>query len=320
LLWRAAGVTIACAWLLLPSTLSTAEFLSTRCYIEGVIFSLVAYLCARRNSAWWWPAAALALLSKELFVASLLTLLGLVFLRAQRWRALACAFALAFLYLAYRAWAVGLHVTYSMPLPSLKELIAGLAWLPHSVTYGFESYLVLSVGIILAVAVWRDQPSQRAPFFAAALLFFVSLATLAPITIALLGNVGAPAPWGRSYFVVHALMLVGLGWLARRQNARAVWLLVLPLLVLGASRSVAAWDARKALNRIEGEFFLSHPGELLVSHNDAFWFFDGLARLSPIHAEVVHATLTPPERIAEARKRYPRWWHVREGRLVSVPR
>src|SRR5262249_20160801 len=100
----AVGVTLI--WMVLPSTIVTAEFLSTRGYMEGMLLALGAWVLAQMPGVvplvGCLVLTAAAFLAKELYPTALSVALGLMFLAQKRWRALAALIAVCGGYAAYR--------------------------------------------------------------------------------------------------------------------------------------------------------------------------------------------------------------------------
>ena len=143
--WLALATTIA--WMLLPSTSVLVEFLSTRHYMIGMFWALLAAMSvddalqARpgprgflllRVAAFIW----LSIISKEFFPPAVLTLTFLWFAWQRDWRGAAIPVALGALYAIYRfSMTEPSLVYYGNSLMSVSQVAKLLLRLPY-MTYG----------------------------------------------------------------------------------------------------------------------------------------------------------------------------------------
>lgn len=310
----------ACLWLLLPSTQSTLEFVSTRCYQEGLIFALLALLCVPKRPALMLLFTALAMLSKEMYLATLPTALAFFLLAAKQRKAFVALCALCLAIAAHRIWAVGLSVQYSMALPGPGDVVLLLRQTPRLTLAVEAGNLVWAILALAAAMLYELKPRRRAEIHRFLLVLATAWLTLLPVTHALLqSNVGVTT-WSRSWFAVNTLMIVAAAWvfreLRRRWMAIAGAAAVLALAAQMAFASVHTWNALKQPLWIEAKFMFERPDAVILTKAGAgAWYFPGLASLyhDRALAAVVHSQTDMMQRAALL----DRPWFTRRGDVMQ---
>ncbi len=283
-------------WLFLPSSISVFEFLATRHYVEGLIFSLLAVLAALRGvearDRWrelgWAALAALAYLAaacaKEVFVASALWLLFWLFAAARRFAGAAVMAAAGAAYFGYRLWAVGLMgqgFDSSWGFADRYHLF--LERFPYMLTGNNGGYAVLALAaaIVILAAVNGRVRWAHAAFWLTSLL--IALASVFPVTEHLTYGFRKLGTWYRVIFVVNTLLAALAAWAAARTSWRwpgwALAALAAASIGVGGWRAAGNWDASKALYRADAEFYIANPDKLLYTVLPAPWFMLGVHRL-----------------------------------------
>ncbi|MCC6809130.1 MAG: glycosyltransferase family 39 protein [Deltaproteobacteria bacterium] len=327
----AAAAAAACLWLLLPSTQSTLEFASTRCYQEGLVFSLIALLFCHRylerdrvaDLAGALVAAAFAMWSKELFVATLPTLLGLLLLRARRYRAFFALVVLCFACASYRIWAVGWTLRYAMDPPRITDVFALARQIPRLSFASGIGYVAWALVLAGLAAIVVRRPERRGIVAIFLVTTLVAWLTLLPITHALLQHNTGVTVWSRSLFVVNTIFAAACGWLlGELRQRRAAFLGATFVFALGtyaALASIQAWNSLKQPLWAETLLVLQHPNAVFISDAEAHWYFEGLERLyrdRPFPV-VIHKGMSRAE-IAhiQVRPDVP-WYRLEGGVMVS---
>jgi hypothetical protein len=291
--WLALSTTIA--WMLLPSTTVLVEFLSTRHYMIGLFWALLAamsvddalkarpgkrgLLLARVASFIW-----LSIISKEFFPPAVLTLTFLWFIWRRDWRGAAIPLALGAAYAVYRALLTEPSlVYYNSSLMSLEQTLKLLLRLPYMTYAGWAGYAALG---FTCIRLWRkakaDADILPVVLIGAATLA-VSLAVIYPVGDSLNGSWRSLGTWYRTPCVINTLLLVGfayaVGTLHHERERIALMTLLLIVTYNGSQRTAQHWNGLKAEQAAEADFVLSNPGKTLVSQLRAVWFLPGVKML-----------------------------------------
>ena len=285
------------AWMLMPSTTVLVEYLSTRHYLIGLFWALLAVLAvddatrAARGHRFGALArvavfTALSIVSKEFFPPALLTLVFLWFALRRDWTGAGIAVGLGAAYALYRVWMTEPSISYyGIPLLPLVELPSMLAKLPYTIFGNRFGYLALALTVVL---LWRstrvDRTARRVLLIGLAAVA-TSLLVLYPVAFSLAETWRSFGPWYRTPCVLNTLLLVGFAYAIgtlRRQSSRA--LLMTAMLVaslMGLQQTARTWTHLKDLQRAEGQFILASPDRVLISQVHAYWFLDGVRTLYP---------------------------------------
>lgn len=294
---RSIAVATTVAWMLLPSTTVLVEFLSTRHYMIGMFWALLAAMAvqdalkARRGSrgpvlvrvaAFIW----LSIISKEFFPPAVLTMTFLWFAWRRDWRGAAIPVALGAVYAVYRVLMTEpALVYYGNALMSAEQVLKLLLRLPYTTYGGWAGYAALALTTVL---LWRKARVDRDILP----VIVIGAATLA-VSLLVIYPVGNPVStswrsfgtWYRTPFVINTLLLVALAYAVgtiRQERARvAIMALVLIAVVSGSHRTAKQWDHMKAEQAAEAEFMLTNPEKTLVSQIRAVWFLRGVTSLYP---------------------------------------
>lgn len=278
-----AAVTSA-LWSLLPASYVVFRFLATRHYLEGFALAAAAIgvygkpsRSPRAQAVLALALAALAMLSKEIYVA--VVPLALVSMALAR-RAYQFAFAILGLvgaYAGYRAWMLG-DYNSDMPLLAPWTFVRFLTKFPYTVSATYGGFVILSGAIVLLAWAARRGNARVALLFGA--LLAASVAAVAPVAFPLYGMIKTPDPWYRITFAFNTLILIGGAWAALRCLARrtlaALTLAAFALVAPGTVKTDRWWkDATTAAQR-EARFYLDNPDKVLLSRQAAYWFIPGV--------------------------------------------
>lgn len=288
---RMAAAVASVAWALLPATAVIVQFLATRHYLEGLLFSLLSlYLLERLRDkdgrhgylaqAGILACAAVAMLYKEIYAPVLpLVLLIIAWRHRERIFAfltvlLSCAYAI------YRLWAIPSTLQYAdVPLINGFQYLKFLSKYPYTLTSNYGGYLLSAFVLALCIFAARKKggKSVLACFLA---IFALSLAIIVPVTYPLFGSIRRPDPWYRIVFFPNTTIVLSAGFLAARYASRRVQLALaltaLVVLLPGVEKTRRLWAGMTCSAELEGKFYLNNPDKVLLSQQEAFWFIPGI--------------------------------------------
>lgn len=285
-------------WSLLPATLVVVQFLATRHYLEGMLFSTVSLHLEERlrfgertgnergRLGWWASAAvlssaAIAMLYKETYAAIVPAVL-LISAWRHRDRALAgLTVALAGLYVLYRSSVLAPGFRYGdMPLLEPWQYAKFLSKLPYTISSNYGGYCVFAAVAALCVYGARKRKAGPEIVLCFGVLCAISLAAIFPVSFPLYGTIRRPDPWYRIVFLLNTLIVVFGTWFAARWAHRRVQagLVVVALAVVlpGAVKTRKLWVEMTSSAEREGKFYLDHPDKLVLSEQEAYWFLPGI--------------------------------------------
>jgi hypothetical protein len=294
---RSMALLTTLAWMLLPSTTVLVEFLSTRHYLIGMFWALLALISvddalrARRGArglllarvaAFTW----LSVISKEFFPPAVLTLTFLWFAWRRDWRGALIPVVLGALYAIYRLSMTDVAIVYyGNALMSPSQVLKLLLRLPYMTVGGWAGYAAFLLTVAL---LWRKARSDR-EFLPVLLIggatLLVSLLVIYPVGQTVSGSWRSLGTWYRTPCVINTLVLVAFAYAVatlRQERARMAVMTLLLLVVLdGSQRTAKHWDQMKAELTAEADFVFSNPEKTLVSQAKAVWFLRGVASLYP---------------------------------------
>jgi len=312
---RSVAFLLATAWFLAAPTGSVFQYISTRHYMEGLVFGLAAVLAA-------WPLFAserppsrrslcLALLcmnAAALFKEVHLVVYPLFFavaIRRRRWGIAGFVAASAGGYLAYRAWGVGLSTTYGGQQPIGLEAVPDfLAKLASMAGAGSLGAVLCSLVLLLVAIAWIRDRSGRLPLALLLAMLVLSILVVYPVAAPMAATWETPNSWYRGAFMpaflVIALAAMACARLPHRVALSAAAIIVL-LLVPGYFATRAAWQSEKRAHECEARAYLAHPDKLLLSRLPAYWYLFGIHRLelgeAPMHFQPLENTLGAPDNL-----------------------
>jgi hypothetical protein len=330
--WLALATTIA--WMLLPSTNVLVEFVSTRHYLIGMFWALLAAISvddalkARRGSRSWQLLRVavftwLSIISKEFFPPAVLTMTFLWFAWRRDWRGAAIPVVLGALYAIYRiAMTEPSLVYYGNALMSPSQTVKLLLRLPYMTYAGWAGYAALALTVLL---LRRQVRADRAVLPVVAIggaTLAVSLLVIYPVGNPVANSWNSFGTWYRTPCVINTLLLVAFAYAVgnlRSASARVALMAMLSLAVLaGAHRTAEQWDRMKSEQWAEAQFIFENPEETLLSQTRAVWFLPGVAALYPerrIAAFVSRWELPRSERYLELLRAPRPFWVYEEGRF-----
>lgn len=327
----------AVLWLWLPATIAVHDYLATRHYIEGLGWSLAACyvlyrVCheppgasAMRDGAFLVVFTVAAILSKEIYVATLPTFIVLYGSWHRRYWPAAMAFLLVAGYSLYRAAMLGPVVVYPHPAWNLGEYVRFLSVLPYTFAAGpagWVYYGALALGALWALT--REPRSAARCVIVMFAVFAAGLVATYPTAAALLLTHETPGTWYRAAFISCTTAFIAgaymLGRYANRRVQLAALCLFLAIVVPGMRRTRAYWNGRLARSEAEGRFYLAHPERLVYSEEEASWFLPGLDRLYGVarpHSVSKYALTDPGVRAML--ERFPTIWRHRDAAWTEDP-
>jgi hypothetical protein len=277
----AAAVSVSVVWVLLPSTSVVVQFLSTRHYLEGMLFSTLALCLLQRGiRIGALLSMVVGMLCKETY-AVLIPAIVLMYAWPRRDRGLALSTAaIVCVYAVYRYGMLGPALTYGMPLLTVGQYPKFLSKLPYSLASNYGGYCLC--GIIAALCYYFARRSrenrQIILYFLAALA--LSLGPIFPASWPLYGTIRSPDPWYRILFLLNTVVIVFGGYLAVRSLSRrmqlALAILAIAILIPGTEKTRRLWADMTTRAEREGKFYLNNPDKILLSEQVAWWFIPGV--------------------------------------------
>ena len=293
--WLALATTIA--WMLLPSTSVLVEFISTRHYLIGMFWALLAAMSvddalrARPGPRGWLllRVAAfiwLSIISKEFFPPAVLTLAFLWFAWQRDWRGAAIPVALGACYAIYRiAMTEPSLVYYGNSLMSLSQVAKLILRLPYMTYGGWIGYVALALTVVLLRRQVRADRGILPVVAIGGATLAVSLLVIYPVGNPVANAWNSFGTWYRTPCVINTLLLVAFAYAVgnlQRAPARVGLMTLLLLAVMhGSHRTAEQWDLMKAEQAAEAQFIFDNPDKTLVSQVRAVWFLPGVAALFP---------------------------------------
>jgi hypothetical protein len=291
---RLAAFSICVMWTLLPATAAVLQFLSTRHYLEGLLFSALSIVLVQRlrrddgHLSWIGVAAivlaaGIAMLYKETYVP---VTPAILMAYAWRYRDRRLAYATAGLvcaYVPYRFWMIGPVFDYGMPYLNTGQYLKFFTKLPYTVASNYGGYLLCAIILVLGCYyARRSRGDRRATLFLFALIL-VSIATVLPVSYSLYGTIRRPDPWYRIVFLVHTIAICCGGYLAVRCATKRTQLVLacvaLAALIPGVEKTRRLWSDMTGSAEREARFYLSNPDKVLLSDQEAYWFIPGVTAM-----------------------------------------
>ncbi len=323
----------ALVWMILPSTVATCIFISTRHYVEGLAFSGVVFLLASSSRslgvAGWLAlllASVAAMLSKETY-AGLVPAILLAFGLVRRDRPLiASAIVLAAAYAVYRIFSVGGGMKYVMPLLGPTGYLKYLVTTPYTFAATLLAYPIAVAAIVGTVRYVRGGGTRaRRELVIFTWLMLVALFMLYPVAYAVVNSYRTPGPWYRSPFLPNTIVLVWLCLLCKRLGSaeRSLrWIVLVPLSLLpGLSLFLRWWNRNMTTEETEARFCLDHPDRLLYSADPTYWYLgsvgDWYGARERMH--VIHAEQRDAMKDAQELRRFGEVWTYHDGAVRRDP-
>lgn len=321
---RRYALVTASLWMLLPSTIVTLEFLSTRHYLEGLLLSLLAIGAALKADAYEGRAQRIALAlslgcyllactTKEVYVSATFVALLCLFVDRRRWLAVLLLFGCGGAYAIYRL----------ISLPSAAK-VTGAAFASHYHLFlarwpfmfsGHEGgyVLLLAAVLVLILVLAKRCLHWRAVIYGGG-LGAVMLLTIFPVSEHITAAYLELGTWYRVVFLFNSFALFAGAYLvARLRQSTVAWVLALvtaACLALGAWRTSRHWDEVKAIHTIEARFYLDHPDRLLYSELPAFWYLHGIHNLYKPGQEPHYITYRDLDKCARLERFESAWMRV----------
>ena len=167
---KTAALSVSLLWMLAPSTLVVVQFLATRHYLEGLLFTVLAAFALGRtsleNPSPKWRAYAavfacgvLAALYKEIYAVIVPALfLGYAWKYKSRRLALGTV-AMTVAYGAYRFWMLGAALDYNIAFLSAPQYVKFLSKLPYTLSSNYGGYVLWGIIVALCAYSLRVYPA-----------------------------------------------------------------------------------------------------------------------------------------------------------------
>ena len=294
---RALALTTSIAWMLLPSTTVLVEFLSTRHYMIGMFWALMAAMSVQdalqarpgrrglllvRVAAFTW----FSIISKEFFPPAVLTLAFLWFAWRRDWRGALIPVVLGAAYAVYRVSMTEPSIVYyGNSLMSVEQSLKLLLRLPYMTYGGWAGYAALAFTVVVLRRKARSDPEILPVIAIGGATLVVSLLVIYPVGHPLNASWRSLGTWYRTPCVINTLLLLAFAYAVstlQRERARlAIMTLLLIVVFHGSHRTANEWDRMKADLAAEAGFMFSNPDKLLVSQIRAVWFLPKVVELYP---------------------------------------
>jgi hypothetical protein len=325
---KGACFSVCVLWTLLPATAAVLQFLTTRHYVEGLLFLLLSVFSLQRLKtsdgslstaarAAAILAACFAMLSKETYAAVTPVLL-LAFAWLHRDRALAKWTAgLIGSFAAYRIWLIGPSLDYHMPTLSTGQYLHYFTKLPYTLTATYGGYWLCAIIAGLGFYYVRRRKGGYHALILLGALLLVAVVTILPVSYSLYGTIRKPDPWYRIVFLVNTIALCGGGYLAvhstRKRTQIALAAVAFVMLAPGTEKTRKLWQSMMASAQQEAEFYLRNPDKVLLSDLEGYWFIPGVHAM--YNVESPHYVLRT-DLESQPLKAGSTVWRLREGRFV----
>lgn len=323
-------------WMLLPSTLAVHQYISTRHYMEGLLFALALALTVLRTHAQdnqtGWELLAIgclgliSMLCKEVYATTVPTFLALVGLWQRRYRLVWIGIGLAAVYGAYRVTFLGTHLTYTMELVGPREYLSFLAHLPYMFTATPIGYVIYAgMALLIGLTFRRSGRAAVWPLVLFASLVATALLAVYPVTWAVQLVYKVPGTWYRVPFLINTLIVICGAWMLSRSLGRftgaVVFGLVLFLVLPGTEMTRLQWLAITSKAEMEGKFYIENPDKLLYSEEEASWFIYGVHKLYNVPDEhYINKYFTTDPLAQRMIRKYDTIWHYELGEYVADDR
>ena len=327
--WMA--VCAAALWVTLPAAIGVESYLGPRHYLEGLAWSLAACLALHRLglkepghrglgvACLVLLFTAAAMLSKELYVATLPPLVAVLAMARGRRVLAATTLGLWPAYALYRVLLLGIEFGYPVPRLPVHEYVRYLGVLPFTFAAGKAGYVYLAaLGSGCAVLLLARRPGAGKAILLFLALAVAGLAATYPTAAAVLLTYDTPGTWYRAVFLFDTTVLVmGVYLLARfaTKPLQAIGVCFLVAILLpGVLATRAYWDRRFIQAETEGRFYLANPDKLVYSEEDASWYLPGLDRLyGVVRPHAVNKSILDGASVKEALAVFPTIWRYRDG-------
>ncbi|MCX6623303.1 MAG: hypothetical protein NTY38_20005 [Acidobacteria bacterium] len=286
-------------WALLPSTAVVVQFLATRHYLEGLLFSALSLYLADclsagegRLGSWRQGAVvscgAVGMLYKEVYAPVVPILLLVIAWKRRDRRLMALTVAMTLGYGLYRLWVLGSGLRYvDMPFLTPSQYLKFLSKLPYTFSSTYGGYFLFGSIAALCVYAMLGRKARLETVLCFLGILAVSLVVIFPTSYPLYGTIRRPDPWYRIVFLLNTMIAGFSTWLAvrclRPRLQATLALLALAVLLPGILKTRGLWTELTASAEREGKFYLSNPGKMLLSEQEASWFIPGLNRMYDVH-------------------------------------
>lgn len=292
---RFAALSATLLWMILPSTLAVHQFISTRHYMEGLLFALamiyVTFKSLEQEKRISVKTAVLisglgliGMLCKEIYATTIPTFLAMIGLWRRRYALVVLGICLTVIYATYRLTFLGGDLTYTMEFVSGREYLFFLSKIPYALTASPLGYLLYgAIGILTGLNFWRNGRKAIWPTLLFVALMAVTFLALYPVTWAFNLVYDTPGVWYRVPFLVNTWLVIYGTWLLHQlveQPTLSTILVLITFLILPSVEMTRwHWQTTVAQAETEGMFYINNPDKLLYSQAEALWFIQGVHEL-----------------------------------------
>ncbi|MCC6544928.1 MAG: hypothetical protein IT392_10600, partial [Nitrospirae bacterium] len=278
-------------WMILPSTIVINEFIGTRHYMEGFLFTLIAVMFAYKQvssdenesiviMSGIFISAFISVLYKEIFASTTLFYLFCYLSYYKKYRSAVGIVVIGCIYFIWRTSIFGTNLQYAMPFPSLHDTLRWISKIPFILTGNWGGYLVCIFIVVCGSILIVTRMVKWYIVLFLLLLVITALVSIFPTAYAMLGSYNKHGTWYRVAFYLNSILLLSGGYLFFKLRIRMLcisFILIITLfLLIGSTTTVRKWNSYKARYRIEGQYYLDNPNRLIYSELPAYWYLKGI--------------------------------------------
>lgn len=287
-----AATCISIVWALSPSTLAVLENISTRHYLEGLVFSLLSILIIlnyRKNLTTYKKIAYIcgifisifiSMLYKEIYAAVLLSTIFIYAFFKQYWSILFITIAEAALYFIYRYQMLGIDMTYTMRFLTKEEYLDFIFKLPNTFSTNALGYIVyfLFIGLFLYELIYKRNFKLCGGIAA---VLSISLLVIYPVSLSLYQSYLYPGTWYRGFFLLNTCLIGSLFILVLQRDKHQIvyFIILIPITLTGAFHTEKLWIDLKDHAEAEARYILKEGENFLFGTQAASWFIPGVAAM-----------------------------------------
>ncbi len=278
-------------WMILPSTIVINEFIGTRHYMEGLLFSLIAIMFAQmlvssdRNESFIIMsgiciAAFISALYKEIFASTSLFFLFCYLGYYKKYRSAIAIVLIGCIYFIWRTYIFGTNLHYTMPFPGAYDTLLWLSKIPFIMTGNPGGYLVCLLIVFCGSLLIFKRIVKWYIILFLLILIITALMSTFPAAYAMFYSYNKHGTWYRVPFYLNSLLLLTGGYLFFKTRMKILYIPVILITILfllsGATTTIKKWNSSKSRYRLEGVYYLENPNRLIYSELPAHWYLKGI--------------------------------------------
>lgn len=332
---RLGSAFVSLIWITLPSTIAVHFFISTRHYMEGFVWSLVACLmavmaCSDENRtrkpllfALMCAFMLAAMLSKELYVTTLPTFIFLYALSKKRYAIAISQVLIVCVYICYRFWIIGGVGNYPVSRLDWPGYLKYLSVLPYTLAAHNGGYIIfagLSLGLFWLIVMRRH--NAKYPLLMIAFLIVTALMASYPTASPVLGSFMIPGTWYRGTFIINLVIFLSIGYLVLCFTPKVVQFVLFGIMFLilvpGIQQTRDYWNYRLTNAENEARFYIANPDKLMLSEERAYWYIQNIHRLYKVsNPHYLNIQSLQGEHAKKMVYQFPTIWRIEDG--VTFP-